>query len=150
MLNSYAVELGEAGRIEEAANISKIVLASPFAFAYPEWRETGQELALKGYKSRSVISVLKPALDKDNVVPLPVVESSPSPIQKGSARVLSYMDWTKNMVKEPNGDDEKDIESMSDKDIFFEIMNLTSEDDITRKQLQEILNAVRKITSKKP
>jgi tetratricopeptide (TPR) repeat protein len=43
-LNSYAVELGEAGRIYEARNISRIVLASPFAFAYPEWQETAQDL----------------------------------------------------------------------------------------------------------
>jgi len=51
-LNSYAVELAEFGRIEEAQNVCRITLASPFAFAYPEWRETGQELALRGYKSR--------------------------------------------------------------------------------------------------
>ena len=43
-LNSYAVELGEAGRKDEARNISHIVLASPFIHAYPEWRETSQDL----------------------------------------------------------------------------------------------------------
>ena len=54
--SSLAVEYGEIGRIEEASNICKVVLASPCALAYPEWRETGSEIALRGYKSRSVIS----------------------------------------------------------------------------------------------
>jgi hypothetical protein len=39
-MNSFAVELCEVGRLEEAKNVSLIVLASPFAPAYPEWRET--------------------------------------------------------------------------------------------------------------
>jgi tetratricopeptide (TPR) repeat protein len=51
-LNSFAVELLEAGRMKEAQNISNIVLASPYAFAYPEWRETGNEIDLRAYKSR--------------------------------------------------------------------------------------------------
>jgi tetratricopeptide (TPR) repeat protein len=51
-LNSLAVELGEAGRIQEARNLSGIVVASPFAPRYPEWRETAQELSIKSYRSR--------------------------------------------------------------------------------------------------
>jgi tetratricopeptide (TPR) repeat protein len=43
-LNSYAVELGETGRKDEARNISRVVLASPFAHAYPEWQETARDL----------------------------------------------------------------------------------------------------------
>ena len=58
-LNSLAVELGEVGRIEEATNVSNIVLASPFTFAYPQWRETGQDLALRGYRSRSSVRVIQ-------------------------------------------------------------------------------------------
>jgi tetratricopeptide (TPR) repeat protein len=45
--NELAVELGEAGRIEEAEAACKIALASPFASAYPEWAETRQELEAK-------------------------------------------------------------------------------------------------------
>jgi hypothetical protein len=44
ILNSYAVELGEAGRKDEARNISRVVAASPFIHAYPEWQETAKEL----------------------------------------------------------------------------------------------------------
>lgn len=59
-LNSLAVELGEVGRIEEARNICKITLASPYAFAYPEWRETSDDIERKGYRqSRSAVSFLQ-------------------------------------------------------------------------------------------
>jgi len=58
-LNSFAVELTEAGRLEEASNVSRIVLASPYVFAYPEWRETGQEVAIRGYKSRSSVPIIR-------------------------------------------------------------------------------------------
>jgi tetratricopeptide (TPR) repeat protein len=43
-LNSYTIELGETGRMYEASNISRVVLSSPFIHAYPEWRETAQDL----------------------------------------------------------------------------------------------------------
>jgi hypothetical protein len=53
-LNSYAVELGESGRKYEARNISRIVLASPFIQAYPEWQQTARDLR---EPNRSFISV---------------------------------------------------------------------------------------------
>jgi hypothetical protein len=43
-LNSYAIELGESGRKDEARSISRIVLLSPFIHAYPEWQETARDL----------------------------------------------------------------------------------------------------------
>ena len=49
-LNSLAVEMIEVGRLEEARNLSRIVLATPYANAYPEWRETGADLAVRGYR----------------------------------------------------------------------------------------------------
>jgi hypothetical protein len=61
-LNSYAVELSEAGRKDEARNVSRIVLASPLAFAYPEWQETAQELK---EPNRAFISV--PSIESDPV-----------------------------------------------------------------------------------
>lgn len=57
-LNSLAVELLEVGRIAEARNVSNIVLASPYASAYPEHRETSREIALRGRRaSRSVVAI---------------------------------------------------------------------------------------------
>ncbi|MFY9611068.1 MAG: hypothetical protein WAU45_20955, partial [Blastocatellia bacterium] len=55
-LNSLAVELCAVGRLEEAKNVSEIVLASPFAPAYPEWHETRAEIELKVRRpSRSTV-----------------------------------------------------------------------------------------------
>lgn len=42
--NEVAFELLQAGRIEEARRFSLYALAAPYARAYPEWRETAQEI----------------------------------------------------------------------------------------------------------
>jgi tetratricopeptide (TPR) repeat protein len=145
-LNSLAVEVCEANRVEEAQNISRVVLASPYVFAYPEWRETGNEIDVRGYKSRSSVRVIQKI--PGNLLYLP--EPSPvsaTPIKSGRGRLLNYADWKKKMGKD-NGE-ETNIDEMSDKDIFMEIMHLSSQETITRKELQQILDAVKKITSKK-
>ncbi|PYP83807.1 MAG: hypothetical protein DMF61_22015 [Blastocatellia bacterium AA13] len=46
-LNSYAVELGEVGRIDEANAALDVALASPFAPAFPNWTRTRGELETK-------------------------------------------------------------------------------------------------------
>lgn len=56
-LNSYAVELGKAGQLHDAQNISKRVIASPFAPAYPEWQETFTDIASKR-KRQSAIGIV--------------------------------------------------------------------------------------------
>jgi len=61
-LNSYAVELSEAGRKQEARNISQLVMASPFAPYYPEWHETARDLK---QSSRSFIAV--PLIEREHV-----------------------------------------------------------------------------------
>ncbi len=64
-LNSLAIELAKVGRVEEARNVCQITLASPFAFAYPEWRETGQEIEQKSRRaSRSVVAVSKKIIQR--------------------------------------------------------------------------------------
>lgn len=142
-LNSLAVELCEAGRIQEAGVVSRIVLASPYAFAYPEWCETGKEIALRGYKSRSSIRITEKI--PGNLLYLP--EPSPAtsaPVKSGRARVLSLKDWKKKMVKE---NDEKDLDEMNDKDLFMEIMRVASQDSITSKKLRKMVDAIKKIAS---
>ena len=146
-LNSYAVELGEVGRIEEAQNVCRITLASPFVFAYPEWRETWQDLALRGYKSRSVVPVLKPALDSDNVVPLPVVERNPDPPQQGRAKLFDLQKWAKKMGKKPNGNGKKLPENMTSRDMVIKLMNLTTQEGISDEKLQKIIDYVEKLLS---
>jgi tetratricopeptide (TPR) repeat protein len=142
-LNSLAVELGEVGRIEEAQNISNIVLASPYAFAYPEWRETEQDLALRGYRSRSSVRVTRIIPKNLFYMPEPSPVTGP-PIKSGRARVLSIKKWKKKMGKE-NG--EQNLDEMSDRDLFMEIMHQTSQGTITRKKLLKFLDAIQKINS---
>jgi hypothetical protein len=62
ILNSYAVELGESGRKQEARNIIKHVLASPFIHAYPEWQQTARDLK---EPNRSFIAV--PSIEHEPV-----------------------------------------------------------------------------------
>jgi tetratricopeptide (TPR) repeat protein len=68
-LNSLAVELGEVGRIEEAKTVSSIALASPYAFAYPEWTETKRELDPKVPDGRACLVPVARAVD-DNPTPI--------------------------------------------------------------------------------
>ena len=49
-LNSYAVELSEVGRMEEAKNISTLVCSSPFGTYDPEWRKTLSGIKQNLYK----------------------------------------------------------------------------------------------------
>jgi tetratricopeptide (TPR) repeat protein len=46
-LNSYAIELGEVGRISEAQNVCALTLRSPFITAYSEYTQTRDELEAK-------------------------------------------------------------------------------------------------------
>ncbi len=71
-LNSLAVELGEVGRVEEAKRISNIVLASPIASAYPEFRETAKELSVMGRSKRAsyiTVPVVRPVLEEQQEEP---------------------------------------------------------------------------------
>jgi hypothetical protein len=128
-LNSLAVELCEVGRLEEAENVSRIVLASPYAGAYPEWRDTRDEIQLKGRRaSRSTVAfsqttfeadnpsriarvrddtdseVTKAVSPNENLVRLPVPERAESFPQSTatseSARVLSIQEWKESMPKQ--------------------------------------------------
>jgi hypothetical protein len=55
-LNSYAVELAEAGRLNEALEVIKTVVSSPYVSHFSNWVETEKEIRQKVYRS-SVIRV---------------------------------------------------------------------------------------------
>jgi tetratricopeptide (TPR) repeat protein len=157
--NSVAVELGEVGRLEEAQNVSRIVLASPYISAYPEQRETWDEIELRGYRaSHSVVAVTQKAVNNDNLARLPVREASGTLVSsslalervKRPARVLSYMDWKNNMVKQPNDSPQyqKPSTELSAREMLLRIMELTAGKDVSDEELKEILDALEKIRSK--
>jgi tetratricopeptide (TPR) repeat protein len=74
-LNSYAVELGEAGRIAEAENVCAITLASPFAAAYPEIAQTRDELAAK--RTAATPSVIAVPATAPEIIPSPQAQVEP-------------------------------------------------------------------------
>jgi tetratricopeptide (TPR) repeat protein len=80
-LNSYAVELGEVGRIAEAQNVCAITLASPFAAAYPEFAQTRDELGAKRTAATSSI-IAVPAVPE-------IISSSQAQVEPEPARARS-------------------------------------------------------------
>jgi tetratricopeptide (TPR) repeat protein len=137
-LNSLAIELSEVGRIEEALKVSRITLASPYAFAYPEWRETEQDLALRGYKSRSSVRV---KTIPGNLLYLPEREVSDTPvIQDEDARLFDLEEWKdKKMVKEPNGDDETNPDKMTEQDMVMKLIQMLTTGEGDEKKIRELL-----------
>jgi tetratricopeptide (TPR) repeat protein len=139
-LNSLAVELKEVGRITEARNMCRIVLASPYAFAYPEWHQTAEEL--RG-PNRS-FAVIDPSPAKiGKLLTMPVTEPVAPVKQDRPAPVVSLQDWKEKMVKQPNGDDKP----KNEKDLFFEAMEIFSSTKISEKKKREMLEAIKKIAS---
>ena len=148
-LNSYAVQLGEAGYKQEARNIISDVLKSPFAFAYPEWQETADEL--KGTNRSFAVIDSSPRLPR-NVLLMPVVKRDrvEFPAWVGQpAKVFDYEHWKKKMAKgkKRNGDKKKPVEEMDEKDMFFEIMGIYSSPETTDEQRRKIFDAVMKVMS---
>ena len=63
-LNSYAVELSEVGRLQEAESVSSLVIASPLAHYYPQWQETFLDVRLKR-KRRSTVAFSRPLIERE-------------------------------------------------------------------------------------
>jgi tetratricopeptide (TPR) repeat protein len=149
-LNSLAVELSEVGRTEEAQNICKVVLASPYAFAYPEWRETSDKINLRGYKSRSIVSFTQ-RITPQNLLHLPERTASepcaPKPFQQPGS-VTKLEDWKRKMVKEPNGNDTEQLpEDMSSQDMTMKLLELITENRYEEDKIRKVLEHALKVFS---
>jgi tetratricopeptide (TPR) repeat protein len=83
-LNSYAVELGEVGRINEAQNVCAITLASPFAAAYPEFSQTRDELAARRTAATPSIIAVPAAMPEIVASSQAQVEPEPTPARARS------------------------------------------------------------------
>jgi tetratricopeptide (TPR) repeat protein len=147
-LNSLAVELAEAGEYEAATKASRIVLASPYAFAYPEWRETGQDLALRGYKSRSSVRV---KTIPGNLLYLPEREAcepsdTSTQLEVSEPRPVSSLEKWKEakMVKEPNGE-EINPDKMSEQDMVMKLIQMLTTGEGDEKKIRELLKSAFKI-----
>jgi len=151
--NSLAVELAEVGRFEEARHASEIALASPFAQAYPEWRDTRDEIE-SGVRrpSRAVVSLSRDVASADNLLYLPVPANSEPEAQptNRAARVLSLMRWKKKMTEATDAvpRDKKDYKDMDGRELLLRIMELTAATDLTDEELREIVEAIEGILSR--
>jgi hypothetical protein len=146
-LNSYAVELSEAGRLYEARNISRIVLASPFAPAYPEWQDTAEDLKPA---NRSFVAIGPSKYRKPNVLPMPVVEHGETEQinYNAPASVFSLQHWKDKMAKRKKKKDDdggKAPETLTERDIIFRIISMYTSPQTTTKQRYEIWENVQRI-----
>lgn len=159
-LNSFAVELAELGHLKEAQNVCKIVLASPLANAYPEWRETGNDIALRSYrKPQSFLSLTQRTVKLNNVLPLPAQQTQQvtgseeyarNPFQP-QASVTVLKEWREEkeekMVKKPN---DKDVsKNETEKDLLFELMELVAKQDFTTDELHKLIKSAKGIVSER-
>jgi hypothetical protein len=147
-LNSLAVELAEAGRLEEATQACRITLASPFANSYPEYRATSDDIALRGRRaSRSFVSFAQRALNTENILHLPVPNHSIGQADSclsttdQPARVLDYINWKNKMGKKPNGDKKDDQLplDMSGQDMAMKLLEVITQNKASEEKLRKLL-----------
>jgi hypothetical protein len=87
-LNSYAVELGEVGRISEAQNVCALTLRSPFITAYSEYTQTRDELEAK--RTAATPSVIAVSAAMPEIIPAPEAQAEPEP-EPARARSTIYL-----------------------------------------------------------
>jgi hypothetical protein len=149
-LNSLAVELTGAGRVEEARNVCKVVLASPFISAYPEWQETARDL--KG-SNRSFVGIRSAPSQSNNVLALPVSETArqatKAPAGNQSARIFRLQEWKRKMASDPKESqvDDKPDRELTEKQMILRMMELISSESLSPEQMQRMLEAMEKIAS---
>jgi tetratricopeptide (TPR) repeat protein len=145
-LNSYAVELGEVGRKQEARHVARAVLASPFAFAYPEWRETAKELRTT---NRSSVVINSPSQLPCNVLFMPAAQ--PERRQPSAAwspaPVLNFREWKAKIRKSKKGPSKKSRKNLSEKDMLMRLMEIFTNDETTDEQRRKIWEAAEQISS---
>lgn len=151
-LNSYAYELGEAGRLVEAANVCTIVLASTLIDAYPQYRETAGEIASRGYRTpASFISLAGITIPSNNVLMMPVgmdgaMPTSANRPSAGAAAVpTSIQKWIENKMTDKAGARvDADEADETAPDIVMKIMQELSGRGYSKAELREILDYIRK------
>jgi hypothetical protein len=142
-LNSYAVELGEAGRKQEARNVSRLVVASPFAYAYPEWKETADDLS---ELHRPIVAINPSQYIPHNVLFMPVTEPGKSAARLDEpARVLDLQKWKNKMGKGKNGNGEKPSGELKAQEMLMRIMEAYINQDTTDEQRRKIYEYALKV-----
>lgn len=134
-LNSLAIELAEVGRKYEARNVIKPVLESPFIIAYPEWRETAEDL--KG-PNRS-FAVLNPTRRrrKGKLLTMPVIEYAEPTEWHKPAQVISLETWKAKMSDK--GDE------LDGRELLLKVVELTTHPGMTDGKLLQVIQFMYKL-----
>src|SRR6266513_2349907 len=131
-----------SGWLEKARNASRIVLASPFAHAYSELRETREQIELRGLRASRGVAVFAHASELSSA--------------SQSARVLSSQEWEEKMAKQSNGDPQdkkrlgpttskekearlKEIEKLGTRGMLLMIMEMLGDELVSDDQLRRAL-----------
>jgi hypothetical protein len=152
-MNTLAVELGEAARLEQARRASQIALASPYARLYPEWHETLDEINSKTRRaSRSTVGVSQlPSEERDS--PTKILSWSADHVRQAnsaprrairSASVISLQDWKNKLEKKSTGNMRKkptaeEIRSMDFTEKQATITRFVYADEVSEQMLDSIL-----------
>ena len=138
-LNSLAVELGEVGRKYEARNIIQSVVASPYAIAYPEWRETAEEL---NGPNRS-FAALKPTQQRRaKILSMPVIEHA-GPIEwHKPAPVISLKSWKAKMGNKG--------ERLDSRDLLLRVVELSTAPGMTDGKLLQVVQYMYELLTEPP
>lgn len=147
-LNSLAIELWESGRKYEARNVIRHVLESPYIIAYPEWRETGEDLR---EPNRSFVFIGQSPLKSRNVLAMPAFgrdQGEPPEWAGQPAQVVNYQDWKEHMAKKKKRNGDKPVDQMTESEMMVEMMNIYTSKDTTDAMRREMYMAVMKVISK--
>jgi tetratricopeptide (TPR) repeat protein len=161
-LNSYGVELAEAGRIEEASRASQIALASPFAPYYAEWLETGEAIRIRVYRSRSVVSVVGRQAESDPANNNNASDKVLRPDWSVQCPIITYdqpaqikhlADSEKFRMNKKNTKQESSVEDYAHEDYAHlekraELHRIIANPDTTGEQLDELLRHYEQMKSK--
>jgi tetratricopeptide (TPR) repeat protein len=158
--NSLAVELNEAGRLEEARHMSEIAVRSPYANLVPEYRETHAEILEKMRRaSSSIVPGVAWPQPSSNVVAMPAAARPPVSLDANAAgsppaRVIAYHGWQRPTPEQADALQEiftsGDLEQMSIADKQTALLNVIYSDNVTHHTLDQLLATAGKVTAKAP
>jgi hypothetical protein len=132
-------------QIRVADVFHRIVLSSPFAYAYPEGQGTATDL--RG-PHKSTVAINPSQYTHGNVVVIPAAEHRESTARQDEpARALDLEEWEKKMVngKKENGDEQKHVEGMNASDMLLRAWHVFSDRSIPEEKRREMIRDVERI-----
>lgn len=112
-LNNLAVELAEIGDLNSARNCIERALSSQLRTRYPEWQETRDGIALRGYRSSSSIVVSKPNVLLFSQQGEAILRATPKvslPYVNSNSEIINLSKWKTVMAGTKAKEQKKEID----------------------------------------